>query len=49
MEYIDKIIAALLTFPLIAALFSFPYALNQYHRYGAVSKYRTLVVFGIIQ
>lgn len=48
MVYVDKIIAALLTFPLIAGLFSLPYALYQYHKYGAVSKYRTFVVFSFI-
>ena len=48
MVYVDKIITALLIFPLIAGLFSLPYALYQYHKYGAVSKYRTLVVFSSI-
>lgn len=47
-SYIDNIYTGLLVFPFIAALFTFPYALYQYHRLGSVSKYRTLIIYSFI-
>ena len=48
MSYIDKIITGVLVFPLIAAVVTFPYAIFQYHKYGSVSKFRTLVIYSFI-
>ena len=48
MVYIDIIYKGLLVFPFIAALFTLPYAVYQYHRHGAVSKYRTLIIYSFI-
>ena len=39
MGYIDTIITGLAVFPFLAALFTMPYALFQYHSHGSVSKY----------
>ena len=48
MVYIDNIYKGLLVFPFIAALFTLPYAVYQYNRYGSVSKYRTLIIYSFI-
>lgn len=38
----------LLVFPLIAAVFTAPYAVFQYNRHGKVSKYRTLIIYSFV-
>jgi glycopeptide antibiotics resistance protein len=43
--YINNIWVAVITFPLVAALITLPYALFQYRRYGAIPAFRTFVVF----
>ena len=48
MVYIKNIYIGLLVFPLIAAVFTLPYALYQYNRHGSVSKYRTLIIYSYI-
>ena len=48
MVYIDNIYKGLLVFPFIAALFTMPYAIYQYNKYGSVSKYRTLIIYSFI-
>ena len=48
MVYIDDVVTGLIVFPFIAALFTFPYVMVQYHRYGSVSKYRSLIIYSFI-
>ena len=48
MVYIYDVIAGLSIFPFIAALFTLPYVMVQYHKYGSVSKYRTLIIYSFI-
>ena len=48
MAYLNKVYTGLLVFPFLAALFTLPYAFSQYHRYGSVSKFRTLIVYSFI-
>ena len=48
MDYVDKILLGLLIFPLIAIVFTLPYAVYQYHKHGAVSKFRTLIIYSFI-
>ena len=48
MVYLDNIYWGLLIFPLIAAVFTLPYALYQYNKYGSVSKLRTLIIYSFI-
>lgn len=48
MSYLDKIVAGVMVFPLIAAVFTFPYAIFQYHKYGSVSRLRTLIIYSFI-
>ena len=39
---------ALLTFPLVALLFTLPYIIHQYHKYGSVSSYRTIIIYSFL-
>lgn len=48
MAYIEKIITGFMIFPWVAVVFTLPYALYQYHKYGSVSKFRTLVIYSFI-
>ena len=48
MVYINNVYTGLLVFPFIAAAFTLPYAVYQYNRHGAVSKYRTLIIYSFI-
>ena len=48
MVYIENIKTALLFFPLIAFLFTIPFMLIQYHKYGAINKFRTVIVYSFI-
>lgn len=48
MSYLDKIYEGILVFPLIAIVITFPYGMYQYHKYGSVSKYRTLILYSFI-
>ena len=48
MVYIEDVITGLIVFPFIAAVFTFPYVMVQYHRYGSVSKYRSLIIYSFI-
>jgi glycopeptide antibiotics resistance protein len=46
--YLYPIKIAAITFPIIAALITFPYFLINYHKYGSVSKLRILIVYTFI-
>ena len=48
MVYIENIYWGLLIFPFIAAVFTLPYALYHYNKYGSVSKLRTLIIYSFI-
>ena len=48
MVYYNDVITGLIVFPFVAALFTLPYVMVQYHRYGSVSKYRTLIIYSFI-
>ena len=47
-SYLVPIQAAFLLFPVLAALFSLPYVVAQYRRYGALLLFRVLVVYSLI-
>ncbi len=47
-KFIDKMLTGCLVFPLIAVLFTFPYMLYQYHKYGSINKYRTVIIYSFI-
>ncbi|WP_346026670.1 VanZ family protein [Beduinella massiliensis] len=46
--YWDPIKTALILFPLIAALFTLPYVIVQYRRYGALLGFRIFIVYSFI-
>ena len=48
MGYVEAIKTAILIFPLIAFLFTLPFILHQYHKYGAIHKFRTLIIYSFI-
>jgi glycopeptide antibiotics resistance protein len=48
MNYEHTIIVALIVFPLIAFLFTLPYIIYNYHRYGAISAIRTIIIYSFI-
>ncbi len=48
MGYVFAIQVALSMFPALAFLFTLPYILSQYHKYGAVSLYRTIIIYSFI-
>ena len=47
MNYIISIKTAILVFPFIALLFSIPFILHQYHKYGSINPFRVLIVFSL--
>ena len=48
MGYIESIKTAILIFPFIAFLFTLPFILHQYHKYGSIHKFRTLIIYSFI-
>ena len=46
--YIEAIKTAILIFPIIAFLFTLPFILQQYHKYGSIHKFRTLIIYSFI-
>lgn len=48
MTYLIPIKTALLLFPLIAFLFTIPFILMQYHKYGAIHFFRALIIYTFI-
>ncbi len=47
-EYLEIIKSAVLFFPFIAFLFTVPYILNQYHKYGSLYYVRVFIVYSFI-
>ena len=47
-SYIETIKTAIIFFPVIAFLFTLPYILIQYHKYGSVYFLRTIIVYSFI-
>ncbi len=48
MNYIIPIKTAILIFPFIALLFSVPFILHQYHKYGSINPFRVLIIYSFI-
>lgn len=48
MNYINTIKIAILVFPLIALLFTIPFILHQYHKYGSIHKFRVFIIYSFI-
>lgn len=45
MSYLEIIRTAIIMFPLFAFLITVPYMLYQYHKYGSIHPYKTLIIF----
>lgn len=48
MNYINTIKTACIYFPFIALLFTIPFILHQYHKYGSINSFRVLIVYSFI-
>lgn len=48
MNYIISIKTAIFVFPIIAFLFTIPFILHQYHKYGSINKLRVLIIYSFI-
>ena len=48
MAYLIPIKTAFFVFPLIALLFTIPFILHQYHKYGSINKFRVLIIYSFI-
>ena len=48
MSYIVAIKTAVFAFPILAFLFTIPFILNQYHKYGAIHYFRVLIIYSFI-
>lgn len=47
-SYLVPIKTAIFIFPLIAFLFTIPFILHQYHKYGSIHKLRVLIIYSFI-
>ena len=48
MSYLEAIKIALVTFPFLALIFTTPFVLWQYHKYGSINKLRVLIIYSFI-
>lgn len=48
MGYITSIKTAIFIFPFVALLFTIPFILYQYHKYGSINKLRGLIIYSFI-
>ena len=48
MSYAEKIQAAAIIFPVIAALFTFIYIIREYHKYGALHFFKAVIIYSFI-
>ena len=48
MGYVTAIKTAIIIFPIVAFLFTVPFMLMQYHKYGSIHKLRVLIIYSFI-
>ncbi len=48
MGYLESIKKAVIVFPIIAFLFTIPFILHQYHKYGSINKLRVFIIYSFI-
>lgn len=48
MSYLEAIKTAIIIFPIIAFLFTIPFILYQYHKYGSINKLRVLIIYSFV-
>ena len=44
----EAILTAIILFPIVALLITLPYVIIQYHKYGSINKWRTIIVYSFI-
>ncbi len=47
-KYLEPIKIAIITFPFIAAIFTVPFLIFQYKKYGYVNKIRLVIVYSLL-
>lgn len=48
MNYLISIKTAIIIFPFISFLFTIPFILHNYHKYGSINPFRTLIIYSFI-
>lgn len=48
LSYIETIKIGFIVFPLLAGIFTIPFMLYNYHKYGSINKLRTLIIYSFI-
>lgn len=48
MSYLYALKMGILVFPILALIFTFPFILNQYNKYGSISRLRVLIIYSFI-
>lgn len=47
-DFTQAIQTAILLFPIVALFFTIPYVLHQYHKYGSINSWRTVIIYSFI-
>lgn len=47
-NYVEIFKTAMMVFPFVALLFTMPYVLFQYHKYGSINKFRSVIIYSFI-
>lgn len=48
MNYLISIKTSIIVFPFLALLFTLPFIISQYHKYGSISPFRVLIIYSFI-
>ena len=48
MNYLISIKTAIIVFPIISLIFTIPFILHNYHKYGSISPFRVLIIYSFI-
>ena len=48
MNYIISIRTAIIVFPIISVIFTIPFILHNYHKYGSINPFRVLIIYSFI-
>jgi len=48
MNYLISIKTAIIVFPVISLIFTIPFILHNYHKYGSISSFRVLIIYSFI-
>ena len=48
MAFLKSIESAIIFFPIVALLFTIPYMIYQYHKYGSIPIYRSIIIYSLL-